>query len=60
MPTQRVVYQIVTRAVNLALTGALVEMHADPAGAGHFVKMVHSAIEYGLMQVYAEGLDILE
>ncbi len=55
MPTQRVVYQIVTRAVNLALTGALVEMHADPAGAGHFVKMVHSAIEYGLMQVMLKG-----
>jgi len=34
-------------------------MHAGPAGAGHFVKMVHNGIEYGLMQAYAEGLDIL-
>lgn len=30
-----------------------------PAGAGHFVKMVHNGIEYGLMQAYAEGFDIL-
>jgi len=34
-------------------------IHAGPAGAGHFVKMVHNGIEYGLMQAYAEGLDIL-
>ena len=34
-------------------------MHAGPAGAGHFVKMVHNGIEYGLMQAYAEGFDIL-
>jgi 6-phosphogluconate dehydrogenase len=31
-----------------------------PAGAGHFVKMVHNGIEYGLMQAYAEGFDILQ
>jgi 6-phosphogluconate dehydrogenase len=30
-----------------------------PAGAGHFVKMIHNGIEYGLMQAYAEGFDIL-
>ncbi len=30
-----------------------------PAGAGHFVKMVHNGIEYGIMQAYAEGLDLL-
>jgi 6-phosphogluconate dehydrogenase len=35
-------------------------IHAGPAGAGHFVKMVHNGIEYGLMQAYAEGLDILQ
>ena len=35
-------------------------MHAGPAGAGHFVKMVHNGIEYGLMQAYAEGFDILK
>ena len=34
-------------------------IHAGPAGAGHFVKMVHNGIEYGIMQAYAEGFDIL-
>lgn len=34
-------------------------LFCGPAGAGHFVKMVHNGIEYGLMQAYAEGLDIL-
>lgn len=34
-------------------------MHAGPPGAGHFVKMIHNGIEYGLMQAYAEGFDIL-
>jgi 6-phosphogluconate dehydrogenase len=34
-------------------------IHAGPAGAGHFVKMVHNGVEYGLMQAYAEGFDIL-
>jgi 6-phosphogluconate dehydrogenase len=33
-------------------------LHTGPAGAGHFVKMVHNGIEYGLMQAYAEGFDI--
>jgi 6-phosphogluconate dehydrogenase len=33
--------------------------HVGPVGAGHFVKMVHNGIEYGLMQAYAEGLNIL-
>jgi len=45
-------------------TGPLAEaekgyIHAGPSGAGHFVKMVHNGIEYGLMQAYAEGFDIL-
>jgi 6-phosphogluconate dehydrogenase len=35
-------------------------IHAGPVGAGHFVKMVHNGIEYGLMQAYAEGFDILQ
>jgi len=35
-------------------------IHAGAAGAGHFVKMVHNGIEYGLMQAYAEGFDILK
>ena len=34
-------------------------MHCGPAGSGHFVKMVHNGIEYGLMQAYAEGFDII-
>jgi 6-phosphogluconate dehydrogenase len=34
-------------------------LHCGPAGAGHFVKMVHNGIEYGIMQAYAEGLNIL-
>jgi len=35
-------------------------LHAGPNGAGHFVKMVHNGIEYGLMQAYAEGFEILK
>src|ERR1700757_1439204 len=34
--------------------------HVGPAGAGHFVKMVHNGIEYGLMQAYAEGFTIMK
>ncbi|HEV8626561.1 MAG TPA: decarboxylating 6-phosphogluconate dehydrogenase [Acidimicrobiia bacterium] len=41
----------------LAPDGGLV--HAGPVGAGHFTKMVHNGIEYGLMQAYAEGLELL-
>ena len=35
-------------------------IHAGPTGAGHFVKMIHNGIEYGLMQAFAEGFDILK
>ena len=35
-------------------------MYCGPAGSGHFVKMVHNGIEYGLMQAYAEGFDVLK
>ena len=35
-------------------------LHVGSAGAGHYVKMVHNGIEYGIMQAYAEGFDILE
>ena len=34
--------------------------HVGPAGAGHFVKMVHNGIEYGLMQAYAEGFEVMK
>ena len=34
--------------------------HVGPAGAGHFVKMVHNGIEYGLMQAFAEGFELME
>jgi len=35
-------------------------LHCGPSGAGHFVKMVHNGIEYGLMQAYSEGLNVLK
>src|SRR5471030_2363 len=35
-------------------------LHCGPVGSGHFVKMVHNGIEYGIMQAYAEGFDILQ
>ena len=35
-------------------------IHCGPAGAGHFVKMIHNGIEYGLMEAYAEGFDIMK
>ena len=35
-------------------------MHAGPSGAGHFVKMIHNGIEYGMMQAYAEGFEIFK
>ena len=34
-------------------------LHVGPSGAGHYVKMIHNGIEYGLMQAYAEGFDLL-
>jgi 6-phosphogluconate dehydrogenase len=42
-----------------ASAAALGYLHCGPAGAGHFVKMVHNGIEYGLMAAYAEGLNVL-
>jgi 6-phosphogluconate dehydrogenase len=49
-----------TPALDLAKTTAHEGfIHCGPAGAGHFVKMIHNGIEYGLMQAYAEGFDIL-
>ncbi|PJA25897.1 MAG: 6-phosphogluconate dehydrogenase (decarboxylating) [Alphaproteobacteria bacterium CG_4_10_14_0_2_um_filter_63_37] len=36
------------------------QMHTGPIGSGHFVKMVHNGIEYGMMQAYAEGYELLE
>ncbi len=41
-------------------TAELGYLHCGPSGAGHFVKMVHNGIEYGLMAAYAEGLNILQ
>ena len=40
-------------------TAALGYLHCGPSGAGHFVKMVHNGIEYGLMAAYAEGFNLL-
>jgi 6-phosphogluconate dehydrogenase len=54
--------QVVTRVAPafeaLAATGGW--LHCGPHGAGHFVKMVHNGIEYGMMAAYAEGLSLLE
>ena len=44
---------------NLGGTAEMGYLHCGPSGAGHFVKMVHNGIEYGLMAAYAEGLAIL-
>ena len=41
-------------------TAELGYLHCGPSGSGHFVKMVHNGIEYGLMQAYAEGFDIFK
>jgi 6-phosphogluconate dehydrogenase len=43
----------------LSTTAELGYLHCGPAGAGHFVKMIHNGIEYGLMAAYAEGFNIL-
>ena len=47
------------RAHRAAAPGEHGYLHCGPAGAGHFVKMVHNGIEYGLMAAYAEGLNVL-
>ncbi len=44
----------------LALSGDRGYGHVGPSGAGHFVKMVHNGIEYGLMQAYAEGFELMQ
>jgi 6-phosphogluconate dehydrogenase len=51
------------RAVEPALSTLAPEggyAHVGPSGAGHFVKMVHNGIEYGLMEAYAEGFELLQ
>lgn len=48
-----------TPGMNASTTAHEGFVHCGPAGAGHFVKMIHNGIEYGLMQSYAEGFDIL-
>jgi 6-phosphogluconate dehydrogenase len=45
---------------NAGTTASEGYLHCGPAGAGHFVKMVHNGIEYGLMAAYAEGFNILK
>lgn len=44
---------------NLSVTSEEGYLYCGPSGSGHFVKMVHNGIEYGLMQAYAEGFDIM-
>jgi 6-phosphogluconate dehydrogenase len=57
-PGQGAVSPTPGRAVD-SVTAAEGYLHCGPAGAGHFVKMVHNGIEYGLMAAYAEGLNVL-
>jgi 6-phosphogluconate dehydrogenase len=49
----------VANAPHLPASAVQGYLHCGPVGSGHFVKMVHNGIEYGLMQAYAEGFDIL-
>lgn len=48
------------RDTPIGTTAELGYLHCGPAGAGHFVKMIHNGIEYGLMAAYAEGFNILQ
>jgi 6-phosphogluconate dehydrogenase len=48
-----------TQGAAVGSTAASGYLHCGPSGAGHFVKMVHNGIEYGLMAAYAEGFNIL-
>ena len=52
----RAIYRY-TGTERLGGTADLGYLHCGPSGAGHFVKMVHNGIEYGLMAAYAEGLE---
>ncbi|HMH46570.1 MAG TPA: decarboxylating 6-phosphogluconate dehydrogenase [Solirubrobacteraceae bacterium] len=49
-----------TNEQSVAAIGPRGWMHFGPAGAGHYVKMVHNGVEYGLMQAYAEGIDVFD
>jgi 6-phosphogluconate dehydrogenase len=49
-----------TNEQSLAAIGPRGWMHFGPSGAGHYVKMVHNGVEYGLMQAYAEGFEIFD
>ncbi len=48
------------RRTRLGSTASRGYLHCGPPGAGHFVKMIHNAIEYGLMAAYAEGFNVLK
>jgi len=49
-----------TNEQSVAAIGERGWLHFGPSGAGHFVKMVHNGVEYGLMQAYAEGFDVFD
>jgi 6-phosphogluconate dehydrogenase len=49
-----------TNEQSVAAIGPRGWMHFGPAGAGHYVKMVHNGVEYGLMQAYAEGFEVFD
>jgi 6-phosphogluconate dehydrogenase len=49
-----------TKEDSIAAIGPRGWLHFGPSGAGHYVKMVHNGVEYGLMQAYAEGFDVFD
>jgi 6-phosphogluconate dehydrogenase len=57
---EKAVSQLIPALETLAPGSELGWGHVGPVGSGHFVKMVHNGIEYGLMQAYAEGFEILQ
>jgi 6-phosphogluconate dehydrogenase len=57
---EQAVSQLIPALETLAPGSELGWGHVGPVGSGHFVKMVHNGIEYGLMQAYAEGFEILQ
>jgi len=58
--TQEHVQRLMPILTALKPAGEYGLVHAGPVGAGHYAKMVHNGIEYGLMHAYAEGLELLE
>jgi len=56
---ERAVFEVLLQREKLGTTAESGYLHCGPNGAGHFVKMVHNGIEYGIMAAYAEGMGVL-